>query len=210
MISNNNFWLRENPHITSIATLGPDGSSSQAAAKHLSSLIEKPLEVLLFDTFELASQHVEKNTSCALLVANAYERVDNFYMNADTMLLGSFYYAPPAYYLSCKDVASLKAKISEQQPIRIATHHAPLSRLNGLIKSADDVVQGLSKANLEIEITDSTSKGARQVASNISDCCLANVDALDLYHLHRLSSPLNIEMTWVVFSCNQVKVEEIA
>lgn len=92
MIPNNdNFWLRQTPHITSIATLGPEGSSSQCAARYLSSLIGEQLEILLFSTFEQASEHVEYNDTCLLLVANAYQRVDNFYMNNQTLLLGSFF-----------------------------------------------------------------------------------------------------------------------
>ncbi len=104
--NNGIFWLRQTPKITCVATLGPEGSSSQYAAQYLSRLIGDPLEVLLFRTFEQASEHVESNESCLLLVANAYQRVDNFYMNERTLLLGSFFFAPPppAYYLACKDI----------------------------------------------------------------------------------------------------------
>lgn len=93
--NNGIFWLRQTPQITCVATLGPEGSSSQYADQYLSRLIGALLEVLLFSTFEQASEHVESNESCLLLVANAYQKVDNFYMNERTLLLGSFFFAPP-------------------------------------------------------------------------------------------------------------------
>ncbi|MBI6548330.1 hypothetical protein H8A87_06220 [Xenorhabdus sp. VLS] len=210
MFNNDNFWIRHPPEIASIATLGPEGTSSQSAAKHLSNLIGKPLDILLFDTFELAFEYVEKNESCILLVANAYQRVDNFYMNENTLLLGSFFYSPPNYYLGCNTLLALEKKIAEQQTIKIATHHAPLSRLRGLIESTEDKILGISDAHLEIEVTSSTSNGARLVANGDVDCCLANADAIKHYGLTAISQPLHIEMTWVVFSNSQIYKRHVA
>ncbi|WP_333783556.1 prephenate dehydratase domain-containing protein [Xenorhabdus littoralis] len=193
-----------------MATLGPEGTSSQSAAKHLSNLIGMPLDILLFDTFELAFEHVENNESCIFLVANAYQRVDNFYMNENTLLLGSFFYSPPTYYLGCNNLLALEKKIAEQQTIKIATHHAPLSRLKGLIESTEDKILGISDAHLEIEVTSSTSNGARLVANGDVDCCLANADAIKHYGLTAISQPLHIEMTWVVFSNRQIHKRQVA
>ncbi|MBD2806602.1 hypothetical protein ID852_18165 [Xenorhabdus sp. 42] len=210
LFNSDNFWIRHPTKVVSIATLGPEGTSSQSAAKYLSNLIEKPLDIHLFDTFELAFEYVKKNESCIFLVANAYQRVDNFYMNENTLLLGSFFYSPPAYYLGCKTLLALEKKIAEQQIIKIATHHAPLSRLRGLIESAENKILGISDAHLEIEITNSTSSGARLATNGDVDCCLANIDALKHYGLIAISKPLYIEMTWVVFSNNQIYKREVA
>ncbi|MDX7992659.1 hypothetical protein FE393_15310 [Xenorhabdus sp. psl] len=169
-----------------------------------------PLDILLFDTFELAFEHVENNESCIFLVANAYQRVDNFYMNENTLLLGSFFYSPPTYYLGCNNLLALEKKIAEQQTIKIATHHAPLSRLKGLIESTEDKILGISDAHLEIEVTSSTSNGARLVANGDVDCCLANADAIKHYGLTAISQPLHIEMTWVVFSNRQIHKRQVA
>ncbi|WP_217557048.1 hypothetical protein [Vibrio metschnikovii] len=164
MTSNNGiFWLRQTPQITCVATLGPEGSSSQYAAQYLSRLIGAPLEVLLFSTFEQASEHVESNESCLLLVANAYQKVDNFYMNERTLLLGSF-----AYYLECKDISNLTFKILSKNTISIASHHAPLSRLDGLIRSSEENVPDIRKAQIEVQLTDSTSGGAQQTAVDLT------------------------------------------
>ncbi|OKP01097.1 hypothetical protein [Xenorhabdus eapokensis] len=210
IFNTDNFWIRNPPKITSIATLGPEGTSSQSAAKYLTNLIGGPLDILLFDTFELASEYVEKNESCIFLVANAYQRVDNFYMNKNTLLLGSFFYSPPAYYLGCKTSLALEKKIAEQQTIKIATHHAPLSRLESLIESAEDKIFGISDAHLKIEITNSTSNGAKLVVNGEVDCCLANADAIKHYGLTAISHPLHIEMTWGVFSNNQIHKRKVA
>jgi bacilysin biosynthesis protein BacA len=204
ILNNDNFWLRQTPPITSIATLGPEGSSSQCAARYLSSLIGEQLEVLLFNTFEQASEHVESNESCLLLVANAYQRVDNFYMNDRTLLLGSFFFAPPTYYLACKDISNLKLKVLSEKTISIASHHAPLSQLDNLIRSSEKTVFGIQKSQVEVQLTDSTSDGAQKTAAEIVDCCLANIDAINLNNLTVISHPLHIEMTWVVFSKNTI------
>ncbi len=210
MITNNdNFWLRQTPQITCIATLGPEGSSSQCAARYLSTLIGEKLEILLFDTFEQASEYVEQNESCLLLVANAYQRVDNFYMNARTLLLGSFFFAPPAYYVACRDISALNIKLSSNKPISIASHHAPLSRLENLIQSSEQYVPGLSNAQIEVMASDSTSRGAQLTADGRVDCCLANTDAIKLHHLNIISQPLHIEMTWVAFSNSTIRQKEL-
>ncbi|PHM52800.1 hypothetical protein [Xenorhabdus sp. KK7.4] len=203
MFKTDNFWISNLPEISSIATIGPEGASSQSAAKYLRNLIRKPLDILLFDTFELASNYMGKNESCILLVTNAYQRVDNFYMDKKILLIGSFFYSPPDYYLGCKNYLALKKKIAEQQTIKIATYYAPLSRLESLIRSPKNRIFGISDAYLEIEIINSTSHGARLVVNGNVDCCLANSDAIKHYGLTAISHPLHIEMTWGVFFNNQ-------
>ncbi|CAM3847441.1 hypothetical protein Xentx_02953 [Xenorhabdus thuongxuanensis] len=118
IFNTDNFWIR-NPELVSISTLRPEGTSNQFAAKYLTNLIGKPLDILLFDTIDLASEYVENHESCTFLVVNTYQRVDNFYMNKNTFLLESFFYLSLAYYLSCKISLALEKKIDEQQTIKI-------------------------------------------------------------------------------------------
>ncbi len=94
MMDQSYFWLRDNNDINTVATLGPKSSSSEAAAKYFSTLINRPLKILLFDTFEEASDYVELTDNAALLVANAYQKTDFFYMNPKTLLSGSFFFSP--------------------------------------------------------------------------------------------------------------------
>ncbi|HHL2498345.1 TPA: hypothetical protein ACQ301_000315 [Yersinia enterocolitica] len=91
---NKYFWLKDINSITSVSTLGPKGTSSEAAAEYLSTLINRPLDINFFDSFEKASTHVENASNTALLVANAYHGIDFFYMNPNTILSGAFFSLP--------------------------------------------------------------------------------------------------------------------
>src|SRR5262245_59419281 len=77
--------LCHNPPRQKVATLGPQGTSSELAAKFL--LANLPDEVAdrmgveLFESFEAAAESVLAGSSSLLLVANAYEHINRFYMN---------------------------------------------------------------------------------------------------------------------------------
>lgn len=208
MMDQNYYWLRDNSDITTVATLGPQSSSSEAAAHYYSNLIKRPLKILLFDTFEKASDFVERHDNVVLLVANAYKRADFFYMNPKTLLSGSFFFSPPKYYLCCKELHELQQKINNNNTITIDTHHAPISRLDDLIKTAHPSVIDLSTANLNIKLSTSTSQSAIHVSKGLSDCCLVNSDSIKLYNLEKISAPLTIEMTWVLFIKNKQRQKE--
>ena len=208
MMDQSFYWLRDNSNITTVATLGPKSSSSEAAANYYSNLLDRPLKILLFDTFEKASDFVEKNDNVALLVANAYKKADYFYMNPRTLLSGSFFFSPPKYYLCCRNLHELQQKINNNHTITIDTHHAPVSRLDGLIKTASPSVVDLSKANLKIKLSPSTSQSAIHVSEGLSDCCLVNSDSIKLYQLEKISAPLTIQMTWVLFIKNKQRQKE--
>lgn len=210
MMDQNYFWLRDNNDISTVATLGPKSSSSEAAANYFSTLINRPLKILLFDTFEEASDYVELTDSAALLVANAYQKTDFFYMNPKTLLSGSFFFSPPAYHLCCKDINALQQKVNNNDVINIDTHHAPLSRLDDLIKTANPSVIDLSNARFNIRLSTSTSQAAIHVAEGHSDCCLVNSDSIALYQLKKISAPLTINMTWALFIKNQQRQKEEA
>ncbi|MDD9173602.1 MULTISPECIES: hypothetical protein [Aliivibrio] len=207
-MDHNFYWLRDNSNITTVATLGPKSSSSEAAANYYANLLKRPLKILLFDTFEKASDFVENNDNVVLLVANAYKKADYFYMNPRTLLSGSFFFSPPKYYLCCKNLYELQQKINNNDIITIDTHHAPISRLDDLIKTANPSVIDLSTANLHIKLSTSTSQSAIHVAKGTSDCCLVNSDSIKLHRLEKISAPLTIQMTWVLFIKNKQRQKE--
>src|ERR1035437_8332092 len=96
------YWLHDIGNIDMVATLGPEGTSSEFAATYLSEdIIRKRLEIKLFQTFETGCDYSESNRNCVFLVANAYRDVNVFYMSKKVKLLGSFYYSPPPYYICC-------------------------------------------------------------------------------------------------------------
>ena len=119
------------------------------------------------------------------------------------------FFSPPAYYLACKDISNLTFKVLSEKIISIASHHAPLSRLDNLIRSSEEIVSAIRKAQVDVLLTDSTSGGAQKTAAEDVDCCLANIDVISLYNLTVISQPLYIEMTWVAFSKNTITQKDI-
>ena len=199
MESNFAFWLRSLESVNSIATLGPKGTSSEAAAEFLASLMGRNLEITLFDSFEQACSHTEQNNHSVLLVANAYRDVDYFYMNPCINLAGSFHYSPPYYYICCESVEKVCHRLKLKKRITIATHRAPSSRLHDMIESLKQGGWEFDLSRTEIVYTESTSEAAKGVKNGINDFCLINEYAADLYQLDVISNPLIIEMVWTVF-----------
>ena len=95
-----------------------------------------------------------------------------------------------------------------KKTISIASHHAPLSRLEDLIQSSEKRVSGIRKSQIDVQLIDSTSVGAQKTALGKVDCCLANIDAINLHNLTDISQPLHIEMTWAAFSKNTTTQKE--
>jgi len=199
MENNFAFWLRSLESVNSIATLGPKGTSSEAAAEFLASLMGRNLEIKLFDSFEQACSHTEQYNHSVLLVANAYRDVDYFYMNPCINLAGSFHYSPPYYYICCESVEKACHRLKLKKRITIATHRAPSSRLHDMIESLKKSGWEFDLSRTEIVYTESTSEAAKAVKNGISDFCLINEYAADLYQLDVISNPLIIEMVWTVF-----------
>jgi len=193
------FWLRSLEYVNSIATLGPKGTSSEAAAEYLASLMGRELEIRLFDSFEQACCHTEQNIDSVLLVANAYRDVDYFYMNPCINLAGSFHYSPPYYYMCCKSVEKAGHKLRLKKRITIATHRAPSSRIHDIIESLHKGGWQFDLSKTEIVYTEATSEAAKGVKSGEYDFCLVNEYAADLYQLDVISDPLIIEMVWTLF-----------
>ncbi len=202
------FWLRDPKHLWKIATFGPSGSSSEAAAKYIQDILDRKLEIHLFDSFEQASTYTERHEGCALLVANAYRGSDYFYMNPKTTLLGSLYFRTPDYYICCKNKSILLKKLKQKERISIVTHRAPSSRLKDLNISSKDKGFKFNLDNIIIKYTESTSEGAASVYKNIFDCCLTNEISATKFMLNIVSPPLAIEMIWSVFMSTNYNSEE--
>ena len=73
-----------NTDVSSLRRLGNGNSSRHAAEK-------------LFDTYEEAAQTVTDNPENAALIANAYARINRFYISHDLYSVGAFFNDTPAY-----------------------------------------------------------------------------------------------------------------
>ena len=211
MLEKQCFWLRELSQYKEISTLGPEGTSSQAAALYLSSLLSRTFDIKLYGSFELAANHTESNNKSILLVANAYRDIDLFYMTPDLQLAGSFFFAPPNYYICCRDKKVLLQKLAFKKRIRLSTHKAPSSQIPDILNSikCDDL--NIDPTKVEISFEESTAEAAVSVFNDESDLCLVNENAAKLYDLDIISPPMIIEMIWSIFckSTSKQKISDI-
>lgn len=175
-----------------IATLGPTGTSSEAAACYfLKALRKPPKNYLLFPSYEEASNNLFVGTANLLLVANAYRGIDKIYMNLNFELLLSFILETPVYGLAKKKGIQL----SSSRPLKIATHHAPSSLIPWFISETGK--------NYQVIEANSTSDAAKRVIQGEVDLCLTNINAVKQYSLEFISRVRTICMLWSVFTLNQ-------
>src|SRR4051794_30129957 len=68
-----------------VATLGPTGTSSEAAARHLLRQVDEEFdctgEIVLHPSFEMAAATVVARQAVAVVVPSAYSDVNQMYMN---------------------------------------------------------------------------------------------------------------------------------
>lgn len=171
------------------ATLGPAGTSSEAAAGYLTEKLEEALglqgAVTLYDSFESAADAVLSGTESALLVANAYGNVHRMYMNPRLNLAGAFIHNTPPYGVAAA------ARVPVPLEVRITTHPAPVPLIQELLPSAF-----LLK---EIIVAPSTSEAARRVADGEVELALTNEKSARRYHLKFVSRTRPIKMLWSLF-----------
>lgn len=171
-----------------VATLGPAGTSSEQAARHLIDRLhgaETELAPKLFHSYEDASAAVLRGAADLLLVANAYANVAEFYMSPTLKLAGAFYFQTPQY-----GIATLPDR-TVSGPIRIASHPAPVPLIEQLLPAHLDAK--------EIVLTSSTSAAALATRSGQVDAALTTRPSAERYGLSFISRTRPIEMLWSVF-----------
>jgi bacilysin biosynthesis protein BacA len=79
-------FAKRNKQIT-IATLGPEGTSSDLCCSYFAKYILKAcVQCELFASYEDAARSVKGGTSDLLLVANAYNKINEFYISSQLEL----------------------------------------------------------------------------------------------------------------------------
>lgn len=169
-----------------IATLGPEGTSSEAAALHLAtvSTAVSP-RVMLFPSYECAAEEVLAERATHLLVANAYSHVNLFYMDLRFELRDTFVLDTPPY--------GIVAPYGRPLPLRvtIATHPAPVPLIEQLLPD------GYLPA--EVRMSPSTAAAADDVAAGEVDLALTTVSAAASRGLRFISRTRAIRMVWSAF-----------
>lgn len=173
-----------------IHTLGPSGTSSEAAAGFFSEWFGhrypgSRVQVNLSDSYEQARSSMAEHTPRVLIVANAYPQINNFYMDPRLSLVATFVFDTPLYGLVSQGPLTTRK-------LAVATHPAPMLLIEELLPhglEVDSVVLALS-----------TSAAAAAAARGEVDVALTTEVAANIHGLHFISSTRPIRMLWSVFA----------
>lgn len=175
-------------HIT-VATLGPSGTSSEYAAKYfcrwaeMNNIAQKSY-VLLSETYELARENIANGEANILVVANAYQGINTFYMDNSLQLSAAFVLDTPLYGLAVKHPMV-------PGEIVVASHPAPIPLLDELMPTNYSVAK--------LALKDSTSSAAKAVAEGEVDVALTTELAAKIHGLTFISNVRSIQMLWSAF-----------
>jgi prephenate dehydratase len=173
-----------------IVTLGPEGTSSEAAASALATTLagrgHESVWVELSESYEDAATRVLGGSAELVVVANAYANVSEFYMEPRLRLTAAFVKDTPNYGLAAvKPVDALGV-------LTVASHPAPVPLIEELLP------EGMKVA--EVVPALSTSAAAAAAADGRVDAALTTVPAAGLLGLRFFSRTRSIRMLWSVFT----------
>ena len=185
------FFHNDKPPIDelTIMTLGPAGTSSEQSALFFAQLALHQehihrFRIVLFDTYEEAYQRLLQQERSVVVIANAYEGINHYYMNPTLALYAAFLNNTPNYGIACK---TPQATLS----MRIASHPAPIPLIQELLPQHCSIERIVYYA--------STSQAAKAVCSGEVDAALTTETAAQLYGLTFISQVRPIKMLWSVF-----------
>lgn len=170
---------------TTIATLGPEGTSSEQAAHAMAGHVGGDAQCLLFSTYEEAAQAVIDRQADYLVVANAYHSINRFYISDQLVVAGVFPKATPPYGVAVRpDIQRVPDSII------LASHPAP----SHLIKRWFS-----QHRQPQVLHVDSTSAAAVLVAEGKTDACITTDLAREQNGLVFITDTLRIRMIWSIF-----------
>ncbi|GAB7260281.1 MULTISPECIES: bacilysin biosynthesis protein BacA [Dickeya] len=174
-----------------VHTLGPSGTSSEYASQFFHRWMSDNYansyhEIHLNDSYELARNNIEDEKGL-LIVANAYPKINDFYMDTRLKILATFLYDTPLYGL----VAN---KTLPDRPLYVASHPAPIPLIGELLPDGLRIEQVIEMS--------STSAAAQAVVSGEVDVALTTEIAARIHKLNFISRIRPIHMLWSVFASN--------
>lgn len=180
-----------------IHTLGPTGTSSEAAAGFFTQWFDQRypgshIELSLSDSYEHARATMDEHRPGVLIVANAYPQVNNFYMDPRLSLAATFVFDTPLYGLASKEPLTTRK-------LTVATHPAPLMLVEELLP------EGLEVGSVILAL--STSAAAAAAAQGEVDVALTTEVAAAIYGLNFISKTRPIRMLWSVFAPTRWSVQ---
>lgn len=169
-----------------VATLGPPGTSSERAAGRILEILDTDGDVVLFRTYDDAAESVLRSESDVLVVANAFQGINSFYMDARLSVLSAFRMHTPLYGLAKRPDHALPSEFA------VVSHPAPIPLIVELLPE--------SMTCTEVICADSTSAAAAAVASGEQEVALTTEPACVAYDLVFISTLRPIEMVWTAFA----------
>lgn len=174
-----------------IGTLGPVGTSSEAAVTHFLQTYKgnsKNYSISLFNSFQSVLHELTHGDLSMALVPHACSDVNLFYIDQRIVLHQMFTFDTPDYGLAKRSDRVLSANY-----YRVVSHPAPAHLLNNLLST-----MGIS--NYKVEFVTSTSKAAEEVYEGRADLALTNMNAIKKYNLICCALYGPIRMGWSVFA----------
>lgn len=173
-----------------IGTLGPSGTSSEAAASYFIQSDEKYYKnhsIALLDSFQLVLHELIHGELSMAIVPHAYSGINLFYINPKVTLYRMFLFDTPVYGL-----AKRRDKVLAHHSCRVVSHPAPVLLLDTLLPQ-------IGVSAYEMDFVSSTSKAAEEVYENKADLALTNMNAIKKYNLVCCALYGPIQMGWSVF-----------
>lgn len=146
--------------------------------------------VKLYDTYELAAECVERGDGL-LLVANAYQHINQFYIHSKLKPFAAFFYETPKYALAYKQ--GFVEPININTKITIASHRAP----------AHLAQHYYEESLFDFHFVQSTAVAARMVRTGEVDACITNQVAANIEKLHFHPQQFAINMLWTLFCLSE-------
>lgn len=173
-----------------IGTIGPEGTSSEAAVAHFIQTFKKESKdysTILLNSFQSVLHELTHGDLSMAIVPHAYSAINLFYINPQIRLYRMFTFNTPPYGL-----AKRSDSVIAQHHCRVVSHPAPAHLLDILLAQ-------MGVFRYEISFVNSTSKAAEEVYEQRADLALTNMNAIKKFDLVCCAWYGAIQMGWSVF-----------
>jgi hypothetical protein len=176
-----------------VATLGPEGTSSETAVNFLSGLTG--VHPLLLDTFDEVLDAVVSGRSDAALVPSAYNGVKKFHWHKDLRLMGFFPLPTPEYGIAAP---AHYVPPADRQGIRVAS----MWQVRRIFH--DVAPESLVDQDIDWIDADSTQHAAEIAAAGKADVAVTNLHGMSRHDLKWLKVRPGVDIVWMLFATDPV------
>jgi len=180
-----------------ITTLGPEGTSSDQAAKYLVKQLYKwssncDYNIILLNTFQGVFKYLVENKKGYVLIPNAYENINEFYWNPNFSNVLNFLFSTPKYGL----IKKIQNDCMGRQKLKIASCPAVQGIYKYLLQDL------LTEKDIEIIKTDSTVETVQYILEDKADIGITNESAFKVCgknDIEFISDTYNTKIVWSLF-----------